>query len=47
VLHTRHGRGLGIGAVELQISVETKGEEHLHEVLQGLRDIGYDPRVVR
>lgn len=47
VLHTRHGRGLGIGRVELQLAVETKGEEHLQAVLASLREIGYDPNVVR
>ncbi|MCD7102227.1 threonine ammonia-lyase [Pseudoclavibacter sp. 13-3] len=47
VLHTRHGKGFDIGAVELQISVETKGEEHLQQVLGSLREIGYDPQIVR
>ncbi|ROS59389.1 threonine dehydratase [Frigoribacterium sp. PhB160] len=45
VLHTRHGRGLQISEVELEISVETRGPDHVEEVLQRLRDAGFQPNV--
>ncbi len=45
VLHTRHGTGLDISQVELELHVETRGPEHAELVLQALRDNGYDPRV--
>ncbi|GAA0967488.1 threonine ammonia-lyase [Frigoribacterium faeni] len=45
VLHTRHGRGLQISEVELELSVETRGPGHVDEVLQRLRDAGYAPDV--
>nr|WP_237657239.1 threonine ammonia-lyase [Agreia sp. COWG] len=45
VLHTRHGRGLQISEVELELSVETRGPEHRQQVLDILRSAGYDPRV--
>jgi threonine dehydratase len=45
VLHTRHGRGLQISEVELELSVETRGPEHVEDVLQRLRDAGYQPSV--
>jgi len=47
VLHTRHGQGLQITEVELEISVETRGHEHAQYVIERLRAEGYDPRVVR
>ncbi|WP_409048396.1 threonine ammonia-lyase [Microbacterium sp. HA-8] len=46
VLHTRHGQGLQISEVILQISVETRGEEHKALTLQTLKDAGFDPVVV-
>jgi len=45
VLHTRHHNGLQISQVALEISVETRGPEHRAEVLQHLRDAGYEPEV--
>lgn len=45
VLHTRHGTGLQIGEVELEIHVETRGTEHAELVLDRLRSAGYRPRV--
>jgi threonine dehydratase len=45
VLHTRHGFGLQISEVEIEISMETRGAEHAELVLQHLRDEGYEPRV--
>ncbi|PPF83007.1 threonine ammonia-lyase [Subtercola sp. Z020] len=46
VLHTRHGRGLQLSEVELELSVETRGPEHRAEVVAKLRDAGYDARLV-
>ncbi|UOE45699.1 threonine ammonia-lyase [Agromyces larvae] len=46
VLHTRHGRGLQISEVEIDISVETRGPEHRAEVVEVLRRAGYDPVVL-
>lgn len=46
VLHTRHGSGLQISEVELQLSVETRGPDHRASVVGALRRAGYDPRIV-
>ncbi|MCK6081102.1 threonine ammonia-lyase [Microbacterium sp. EYE_5] len=46
VLHTRHGQGLQISEVILQLSVETRGEEHRAQVLQILQEAGYAPHVL-
>jgi threonine dehydratase len=46
VLHTRHGHGLQISEVILQLSVETRGEDHRRHVMQTLEDAGYQPTVV-
>jgi threonine dehydratase len=43
VLHTRHGHGLQISQVELDVSVETRGTEHRKQVIDALRAAGYDP----
>ncbi|GAA1438547.1 threonine ammonia-lyase [Leifsonia poae] len=45
VLHTRHGRGLQISQVELDVSVETRGTDHRKQVIEALRSAGYDPVV--
>lgn len=45
VLHTRHNKGLQVSEVELEVSVETRGTEHMREVLRALRNAGYTPRV--
>ncbi|WP_349897877.1 threonine ammonia-lyase [Parafrigoribacterium soli] len=45
VLHTRHGRNALISQVELELSLETRGPEHVERVLGHLIDAGYDPRV--
>lgn len=47
VLHTRHNKGLQVTHVELEVSVETRGTEHAHRVLEALRAVGYRPRVRR
>lgn len=45
VLHTRHGTGLQITEVGIEIHMETRGPEHAELVLSHLRDAGYRPRV--
>ena len=45
VLHTRHGSGLQISQVELELHIETRGTEHAEAVLAKLRDEGYEPRI--
>jgi threonine dehydratase len=45
VLHTRHGTGMQISHVELELHIETRGPEHAEQVLSALRDEGYEPRV--
>ena len=44
VLHTRHGTGLQISQVELELHIETRGKDHAEEVLEALRREGYEPR---
>ncbi|WP_336632592.1 MULTISPECIES: threonine ammonia-lyase [unclassified Microbacterium] len=46
-LHTRHGQGLQISEVILQLSVETRGEEHRAHVIALLEEAGFAPRVVQ
>jgi threonine dehydratase len=46
VMHTRHGQGLQISEVILQLSVETRGEEHRAHVIEVLGDAGFAPTVV-
>ena len=45
VLHTRHGRNALISEVELELSIETRGPEHVRRVLARLVDAGYEPRI--
>ena len=45
VLHTRHGTGLPISDVELELHIETRGKEHGDEVVAALRADGYKVRV--
>ncbi len=45
VLHTRHGSGLLISQVELELHIETRGPEHAELVLERLRDEGFEPRI--
>ena len=51
VLHTRHGQGLQISEVILQLSVETRGEEHRAHVIADARRSGIRadrrPRLIR
>ncbi len=46
VLHTRHGLGLNISEVELNLSVETSGHEHTLEVMKALKEAGLKPRIM-
>lgn len=46
VLHTRHGQGLQISEVILQLSVETRGEDHRAHVIDTLEAAGFTPKVV-
>ena len=45
VQHTRHGTGLQISEVEIEIHMETRGAAHAELVLDRLRAAGYRPRV--
>jgi len=45
VLHTRHGVGLQISEVELNVSVETRGPDHRQHVVDVLTSAGYDPQI--
>lgn len=45
-MHTRHGQGLQISEVILQLSVETRGEEHRAHVISVLENAGFAPRVM-
>lgn len=46
VMHTRHGQGLQLSEVSLQLSIETRGAEHTELTLDTLRRAGYEPAVV-
>ncbi|MES2172186.1 MAG: threonine ammonia-lyase [Actinomycetota bacterium] len=45
VLHTRHNPNTLISDVEIDLSLETRGPEHVARVLSHLVDAGYEPRV--
>ncbi|WP_353115664.1 threonine ammonia-lyase [Microbacterium sp.] len=45
-MHTRHGHGLQISEVILELSVETRGPEHSEFTLDTLRREGFEPIVV-
>lgn len=45
-MHTRHGHGLQISEVILELSVETRGPEHSERTLDTLRRAGFEPMVV-
>jgi threonine dehydratase len=45
VLHSRHGSGMQISMVELELHIETRGPEHAELVLHNLREAGFAPRV--
>jgi threonine dehydratase len=45
VLHTRHGNGLQISEVELNLSIETRGKEHRKDLMKSLKAAGLNPRL--
>jgi threonine dehydratase len=45
VLHTRHGNGLQISEVELNLSIETSGHKHRMEVVDALEKAGLRPKM--
>ena len=45
VLHTRHGSGLQISEVELNLSIETRGKEHRDELMKSLMAAGLRPKL--
>jgi threonine dehydratase len=47
VLHTRHGQGMQISEVVLQLSVETRGEDHRELVIATLEEAGFVVTIVR
>lgn len=44
VSHVRNGRGALLGEVELELSLETRGPEHVQRVLDHLTEADYEPR---
>ena len=45
VLHTRHGNGLQISEVELNLSIETRGRAHRDELMASLKAAGLRPKL--
>lgn len=45
VSHTRNGRGALLGQVELELSLETRGPEHVQQVIEHLQEAGFEPRI--
>jgi threonine dehydratase len=45
VIHTRHATELPVSEVELELHIETRGNEHGDAVAQALREAGYTVRV--
>ena len=43
VLHTRHGQGLVINEVALDLSIEARGPGHADEVMARLQEAGFRP----
>jgi len=46
VLHTRHGQGLVINEVALDLSIEARGPEHAQEVMHRLHEVGFRPELL-
>jgi threonine dehydratase len=44
VVHHRTGPGLPVGAVEVELTLETRDRDHAAEVVQALQQAGYDVR---
>lgn len=45
VLHTRHGSGLQLNDVELELHIETRGPDHRDQVVNVLQEAGYRIRI--
>jgi threonine dehydratase len=45
VQHTRHGKGLQISEVELELHIEARGHDHRDEIVAKLEDAGYTLRI--
>lgn len=45
VSHVRNGRRSLLGEVDIELSLETRGAEHVQQVLETLRAAGFEPRV--
>nr|WP_308159115.1 threonine ammonia-lyase [Curtobacterium sp. ISL-83] len=46
VLHTRHGQGLVINEVALDLSIEARGPDHAQEVMKRLHEAGFQPELL-
>jgi threonine dehydratase len=46
VSHDRRNTGVPLGQAEVHLELETKGPEHIGEILTGLRDAGYGASVL-
>ncbi len=44
VSHSRNGHGALLGEVTLELSLETRGPEHVQRVIEHLREAGFEPR---
>ena len=45
VSHARNGRGALLGQVDLELSLETRGPEHVQQVIEHLKEAGFEPRI--
>lgn len=45
VSHARNGRGALLGQVDLELSLETRGPEHVQQVIAHLKEAGFEPRI--
>jgi threonine dehydratase len=46
VSHDRRNTGVPLGQAEVHLELETKGPEHIDEILAGLRDAGYGASIL-
>jgi threonine dehydratase len=46
VSHDRRNTGVPLGRAEVHLELETRGPEHISEILAGLRDAGYGASVL-
>lgn len=47
VAHVREGVDLGVRETGIELTVQTRGTEHAEQILQALRDAGYEPSAVQ